>query len=340
MLYNKYRPDSFDTVVGQHNTVLALKKLVNSDEKFPNLILTGKHGTGKTSLARIIAKELGCSDIDIFELDAASNNTIENVRSIIQQCRIPPQNSKYKVYIIDEVHMFSSAGFDTLLKTLEEPPEYVVFILCTTEKLKLKGSIMSRCMMFNLNNIADKDIITRLKYVCDEECIKYEEGTLELIAASAEGSLRDALSYMEKCINFDNQLVYSEVSDNLNHVDYQFYYKVYDAILNHDTDGILSLVNEIILQGHELSSFIKGLSSYTRDLFVLKSDKNDNLISAPETLKKSMREQSKALGPATTFSILSMIDEKSVRFHLSNNKRLTVELLLINIHLLLKKKNK
>ena len=341
MLYNKHRPESFDQVVGQKSAVTLLDQLVKSEDKFPNVILTGRHGTGKTTLARITARALGVNDIDIHELDAASNNTIEHVRSIVQQCRVRPQASKYKVFIIDEAHMISSAGFDTLLKVIEEPPEYVIFMFCTTELSKLKSTILSRCMVFHLKDIDDTDIFEHLKLVSEEEKLETEEDALKLIAMKARGSMRDALSYLQKCIDSNQSVTYDNTCDQLDYISDVLYYDLYDCIINEGTTEILEKINDVFSRGYDLVSFLSGLATYTRNLFVLKNEKSDKLVDISSTeLKTKMKKQAKTIGPAISFKILNMISEVQVRFNLSNNKRLSIEMLCVNIYLLIKKSKK
>jgi DNA polymerase III subunit gamma/tau len=281
----KYRPVTFDTVVGQPNITNTLKNAIKSHHMAQAFLFTGPRGVGKTTTARILAKTINCENItsnaeacnkcescisfntgqslNIFELDAASNNSVEDIRSLVDQVRYAPQHGKYKVYIIDEVHMLSGAAFNAFLKTLEEPPSYVVFILATTEKHKIIPTILSRCQIFDFHRISVEDAAKHLKNIAEKENIKAEEDALHVIAQKADGAMRDALSMFDQLVSFaGNNLTYKTVIDNLNILDYDYYFRITGEMLEGNVSAALLTFNEILNKGFDGHNFINGLSSH------------------------------------------------------------------------------
>lgn len=338
MLYNEYRPTTFDDVRDQASTINVLKAMIEKDE-ISNIIFTGRHGTGKTTLARIVANELKTAELDIHEIDAASNNSIEDIRNLITQLRVPPHSSKRKVYIIDEVHMLSKAAFDVLLKPLEEPFKHVLFILCTTEYSKIPSTIKSRCTVFNLNNISPQSMISNMKKICDDYQREYEDKLLYIISEQANGSMRDALTLLEKCLFATSEpLTLKNLENVLFYLDDEIFSQLTQVMLDDNMDQLMLLLDQIIKEGYDIKEIISGMGSYFRKLFMMKSDKVAEIIFATEDQKKKMKAQFDKAGAAALFKSLTLIDESSIRLHLSHHKRLTIELLFINIQLNFKKK--
>jgi DNA polymerase-3 subunit gamma/tau len=338
MIYNDYRPKTFDDVKDQSSTINILRSMIESDN-VPNIIFTGKHGTGKTTLARIVASELQTSDIDIHEIDAASNNSTESMRTLITQLRIPPHSSKRKVYIIDEVHMLSKAAFDVLLKPLEEPYKHVLFILCTTEHVKIPDTIKSRCAVFNLNNVSIKSMVDQMNSICNDYNRSCEEKLLYVIADKANGSMRDCLNLFEKCLFCtDKDLTLKNLENVLIYLDDDIFYEITNCMINDGLDNLMILIDRVINEGYDVKDIISGVASYFRKLFMMKSEKVAELIYTTTDQKSKMKAQFDIIGAAALFKSLSMIDECTVRLHLSYNKRLSLEILFINIQLNFKKK--
>jgi len=305
MLYNDYRPHSFEDVVGQNSAVSIIKSAIAQSRLSHSILLSGIQGTGKTSLARIIAKAIGCNDAYIFEIDAASNSSVDDVRRLITATRIPPNVGKFKTYIIDEAHMYSNAAMNALLKVLEEPPKHCRFILCTTEKRKLLATILSRCQTFDLKCIEDTDIVGRLKFICITEGIPFEEDALCFIAREARGSMRDAISLLElvreKC-------VMEELSDKLNIVSITSYLELIQIIIDGEVDKALIILNEMskIIDAVKLC---EGLTSFIRDLFYFKSPETQVLITMSELQKEAMKRAFKELGAAFIFNMLNELNK-------------------------------
>ncbi|MEO6850555.1 MAG: DNA polymerase III subunit gamma/tau, partial [Mucilaginibacter sp.] len=289
----KYRPSTFESVVGQQHITNTLKNAIKNNQLAQAFLFCGPRGVGKTTCARILAKTINCENLQpngeacgvcnscvsfqngnsfsIHELDAASNNSVDDIRSLIEQVRIPPQTGKYKIYIIDEVHMLSLAAFNAFLKTLEEPPHYAIFILATTEKHKILPTILSRCQIFDFNRIRVEDMARHLASIAEKEQISYEADGLHIIAQKADGGLRDALSMFDQIVSFsDGNVTYRTVIDNLNILDYDYYFSIIDSLLKEDTAGTLLLFDEILSKGFDGSHFISGLSEHFRNLLVSK----------------------------------------------------------------------
>ena len=338
MLYNEYRPQTFDDVRDQSSTINVLKAMIEKDE-ISNIIFTGKHGTGKTTLARIVAKELQTSDIDIHEIDAASHNSVDDIRNLITQLKIPPHNSKRKVYIIDEVHMLSKAAFDVLLKPLEEPYKHVLFILCTTEYVKIPDTIKSRCTVFNLNVISVKSMISFMTKICSDYEREVDEKLLYVIAEKANGSMRDALTLLEKCLFSTNETLSIE---NLQHIllyiDEDIFIQITESMIEGNMDDTILLLNRLINEGYDPKDIMLGTATYFRKLFMMKSDKTAELVYVTDTQKEKMKSQFNRIGAASLFKCLNLIEESAVRLHLAHHKRLSLELLFINMQLNIKKK--
>ncbi|HPI81022.1 MAG TPA: DNA polymerase III subunit gamma/tau, partial [Cyclobacteriaceae bacterium] len=291
----QYRPLGFDEVVGQEHITTTLKNAIDNNKLAQALLFCGPRGIGKTTCARIVARMINgfeekaeVNSLNIFELDAASNNSVEDIRNLIDQVRYPPQFGKYKVYIIDEVHMLSNAAFNAFLKTLEEPPSYAIFILATTEKHKVIPTILSRCQIFDFNRIQVSDIARQLKKIADREKIAVEEEALHLIAQKADGALRDALSIFDLMVTFSSgkEVTFKDVLDNLHILDYDYYFKVVDSLLAENMSGPLLLLDEILKKGFDGHNFIVGFGDHIRNLLVSQDARTIDLMEVPEAIKK------------------------------------------------------
>jgi DNA polymerase-3 subunit gamma/tau len=281
----KYRPVNFEDVVGQEIITSTLKNAIINKKLAQALLFTGPRGVGKTSCARIVAREINNFQIkddntyNIFELDAASNNGVEGIRNLIDQTRIPPQTGKYKVYIIDEVHMLSSGAFNAFLKTLEEPPRHCIFILATTEKHKIIPTILSRCQIYNFKRISNSDIVSHLKNICNSEKIQYEENALLQIANKSDGAMRDALQVFDKVLGINKKITSAMVVENLNSVSFENFLEVIKLINDKDIAELINLTNSILDQGISGDLFLSGLSSFYRDILVSKNELSHKLLS-------------------------------------------------------------
>lgn len=339
----KYRPQTFKDVVGQQAITNTLENAIKNNHLAQALLFTGPRGVGKTSCARILAKrinqenETNISDnedfaFNIFELDAASNNSVDDIRNLTEQVRIPPQTGKYKVYIIDEVHMLSQAAFNAFLKTLEEPPKHAIFILATTEKHKIIPTILSRCQIFDFKRIGVLDAKNYLKNICKKEGITAEDDALHIIAQKADGAMRDALSIFDRVVSFSGKkLTREDVAQNLNVLDYDVYFNMTDLLIKNNIPKVLNAYNDILAKGFEGHHFINGLASHFRDLLVAKDKATVKLLEVGDNAKKKYLEQSEK---TTTQFLISAIDKANscdLKFRTSKNQRLLVELTLMQI---------
>jgi len=344
----KYRPLGFDEVVGQEHITTTLKNAIDSNKVAQALLFCGPRGVGKTTCARIVARMINgfeekaeVNSLNIFELDAASNNSVDDIRNLIDQVRYPPQFGKFKVYIIDEVHMLTSQAFNAFLKTLEEPPPYAIFILATTEKHKVIPTILSRCQIFDFNRIQVTDISRQLKKVADREKIKVEEAALHLIAQKADGALRDALSIFDLMVTFSSgkEVTFKDVLNNLHILDYDYYFSVVDGLLAENHTQPILILDEILRKGFDAHNFIVGLSEHVRNLLVSQDARTVNLMEVPESTKKKYLEQANAAPPSVLLSWLTIATQCDINYKSSKNQRLLVELALMkmaHVHAILK----
>lgn len=350
----KYRPATFHQVVGQESITSTLQNAIKNNHLAQAFLFTGPRGIGKTTCARILAKTINCENLtselepcdkcesctsfnnnasfNIHELDAASNNSVDDIRSLVEQVRIPPQVGKYKVYIIDEVHMLSQAAFNAFLKTLEEPPTYAKFILATTEKHKILPTILSRCQIFDFKRISIEDIADYLGYVAKKENINTEIEALHIIAQKADGALRDALSTFDQIVSYSgNTLSYKSVIENLNILDYEYYFKVTDFLVNNDIPNLLLIFNEIIENGFDGQHFIIGLSEHLRSLLVLKNPATIQLMHASGQLKERYTDQAGICSPDFLLNSLNICNKYDLSYKASSNKRLHIEIALLEL---------
>ncbi len=350
----KYRPDTFKSVIGQEHITNTLKNAIVNDHLAHSFLFTGPRGIGKTTCARILAKTINCQNItsegeacnecescqvfneqkslNIYELDAASNNTVEDIRNLVDQVRFGPQGGKYKVYIIDEVHMLSQSAFNAFLKTLEEPPPYAIFILATTEKQKILPTILSRCQIFDFNRIQVKDIFESLSGIAHNEGVEAEDEALHIIAQKADGALRDALSLYDRLVSFSgDKITYQNVIENLNILDYDYYFKVTDHLINQDIPNALLIFNEILNNGFDGHDFLVGLSEHLRNLLVCKDPKTIPLLELTENTQQRYQEQSAKVSNAFLLSGLNILNHFDVNYKASKNQRLHTELALMKL---------
>ncbi len=350
----KYRPATFDTVVGQQAITSTLKNAILTNQLAQAFLFCGPRGVGKTTCARILAKTINClnpvnkvdacdhcesclsfnrsASFNIHELDAASNNSVEDIRNLVDQVRIPPQVGKYKVYIIDEVHMLSASAFNAFLKTLEEPPAYAKFILATTEKHKIIPTILSRCQIFDFKRISVKDIADYLAYVAKKENVEAEEEALHVIAQKADGAMRDALSFFDQLVSLSgDKLTYETVTEHLNILDHTYYFKVLDYILAGDTSGLLLVINEIINRGFDGQHFLIGLGEHLRSLLVCQDPATVTLLEISANLRQKYIAQAGRCKPAFLLKALEIHNQFDQSYKNSNNKRLQLELALLQI---------
>jgi DNA polymerase-3 subunit gamma/tau len=350
----KYRPATFDTVVGQSNITDTLKNAIRNQHVAQAFLFTGSRGVGKTTVARILAKTINCMDrtdaieacdncvscksfneghsLNIYELDAASNNKVEDIRSLIDQVRMAPQIGTHKVYIIDEVHMLSSAAFNAFLKTLEEPPAHAIFILATTEKHKIIPTILSRCQIFDFSRIRIPDMVKHLAEIAEKEGIEAEEDALHIITEKADGALRDALSIFDQQISFSgNTLSYQNVIDNLNILDYDYYFKISDNLLEGNIPSALVLFNTILSKGFEGHHFLNGLAEHFRNLMVCKAPETLSLLEVSDKIKQKYRLQAEKADQTFLFQAIDILTTADFQYKVSQNKRLLVELSLMQM---------
>jgi DNA polymerase-3 subunit gamma/tau len=350
----KYRPSSFDAVVGQQALTTTLKNAVASGKLAHAYLFCGPRGVGKTTCARIFAKVINCTNptpdgdacgecesckafaeqrsLNIFELDAASNNGVEHIKNLMEQTRVPPQVGKYKVFIIDEVHMLSSSAFNAFLKTLEEPPAHVVFILATTEKHKILPTILSRCQVYDFERMTVPNIIAHLKHVADDQGITYEEEALNLIAEKADGGMRDALSIFDQAASFcQGNITYAKVLEDLNVLDVDNYFKALDLALECKVTEEMLLLNGVMEKGFDGGHFITGLASHVRNVLMAADESTLKLIETSDALRQRYAEQAKKCPVKFLYSALRILNECDVKYRQSSNKRLLVELTLIEV---------
>ncbi|MBQ2907235.1 MAG: DNA polymerase III subunit gamma/tau [Bacteroidales bacterium] len=350
----KYRPVTFDSVVGQKSITSTLQNAIRTNTLTQAFLFCGPRGVGKTTCARIMAKTINCmnptpdmeacdqcescrsfnnsNSFNIYELDAASNNTVEDIRNLVDQVRIPPQLGKYKVYIIDEVHMLSQAAFNAFLKTLEEPPAYAKFILATTEKHKILPTILSRCQIFDFKRITVDDIRLHLQNIAIKENITAEEEALNIIAQKADGALRDALSIFDQMVSFSgNNITYKDVIANLNVLDYEYYFRVVDYILAKDNNSILLLLNDVVENGFDIQHFIQGFAAHLRNLLLGKDQRIIDLMEVSQQLKMRYAEQAQKCSQYFLLKSLDLANQCDLNFRNSSNKRLHVEICLMKM---------
>jgi DNA polymerase-3 subunit gamma/tau len=336
----KYRPLGFGEVVGQEHITTTLKNAIDNNKLAQALLFCGPRGVGKTTCARIVARMINgfeekaeVNSLNIFELDAASNNSVEDIRNLIDQVRYPPQYGKFKVYIIDEVHMLSNQAFNAFLKTLEEPPSYAIFILATTEKHKVIPTILSRCQIFDFNRIQVSDIANQLQRIADREKVKTEEAALHLIAQKADGALRDGLSIFDLMVTFSskNSVTFADVLKNLHILDYEYYFKVVDGLLAENPTGPLLLLDEILKKGFDGQNFIVGLSEHIRNLMVAQDARTVQLMEVPDNIKNEYATQAKEAPYSLLLSWLNLASQCDINYRMSKNQRLLVELTLMKM---------
>ena len=350
----KYRPTTFDTVVGQAALTTTLKNAVKSGKLAHAYLFCGPRGVGKTTCARIFAKAINCQNptaegeacnecescqsfneqrsLNIFELDAASNNSVEHIKTLMEQTRIPPQLGRYKVFIIDEVHMLSTAAFNAFLKTLEEPPAHVIFILATTEKHKILPTILSRCQIYDFERMTVRNTIDHLKTVAEKEGIQYEEQALAVIAEKADGGMRDALSIFDQATSFcQGNITYNKVIEDLNVLDAENYFKIIDLSIINNVSDIMVLLNSIINKGFDCGLLIQGLAKHVRNVLMAKDPQTLPLLEVSDQQRERYQEQAKKCETRFLYQALKLMNQCDINYRQSSNKRLLVELTLIEV---------
>jgi DNA polymerase-3 subunit gamma/tau len=350
----KYRPQTFDTVIGQAHITTTLKNAIRNNQLAHAFLFCGPRGVGKTTCARILAKTINCENrtadgeacnkcnscisfnegtsLNIHELDAASNNSVDDIRTLVDQVRFAPQAGRYKVYIIDEVHMLSSSAFNAFLKTLEEPPPYAIFILATTEKHKILPTILSRCQIFDFKRITLNDTVEHLKEICGKEDIKADKTSLQLIAQKSEGCMRDALSILDKIVSFTNgEVNYQNTLEHLNILDADYYFKLMECMQQQDLAGAMLLYDDINRKGFEGDMVLNGFSEFIRNLLVCKDEKSAELLEAVEGFREKYISTAKKISAAYLVSALNVLNETEINYKAARNKRLHVELALIKL---------
>ena len=350
----KYRPQAFDTVVGQAHITTTLQNAIKNRQLAHAFLFCGPRGVGKTTCARILAKTINCENptpegeacnkcqscvafndgisMNVHELDAASNNSVDDIRSLVEQVRFAPQAGKYKVYVIDEVHMLSSSAFNAFLKTLEEPPSYAIFILATTEKHKILPTILSRCQIFDFKRITGNDTVEHLQHICDKEEINAEKAALQVIARKSEGCMRDALSILDKIVSFTSGTVtYQNTLEHLNILDADYYFKMIDCMQQQDLAGAMLLYDDIDRKGFEGDLVLNGFSEFIRNLLVCKDEKVAGLLEVVESFKDKYIATGKKTPVAYLISALNILNEAEINFKGARNKRLHTELAIIKL---------
>jgi len=350
----KYRPQNFSTVVGQSHITTTLKNAIRNNQLAHAFLFCGPRGVGKTTCARILAKTINCetktpdgeacntcnscvsfdagTSLNIHELDAASNNSVDDIRSLVEQVRFAPQAGKYKVYIVDEVHMLSSSAFNAFLKTLEEPPPYAIFILATTEKHKILPTILSRCQIFDFKRITNNDTVEHLQEICDKEEIKADKAALHIIAQKSEGCMRDSLSILDKIVSFTNgQVTYTNTLEHLNILDEDYYFRLLDYLQNQDLSSALLMYDEINRKGFEGDTVLNGYAEFLRNLLVSSDAKVAMLLEVAEDFKQKYLQTAGKVSAGWIVSALNILTEAEINYKQARNKRLHVELTIIKL---------
>ncbi len=353
----KYRPQNFNTVVGQSHITTTLKNAIKNNQLAHAFLFCGPRGVGKTTCARILAKTINCTQqtangeacntcqscvsfdagtsMNIHELDAASNNSVDDIRSLVEQVRFAPQAGKYKVYIVDEVHMLSASAFNAFLKTLEEPPPYAIFILATTEKHKILPTILSRCQIFDFKRITTNDTVEHLQEIADKENIEADKASLQIIAQKSEGCMRDALSILDKIVSFTNGVVnYQNTLEHLNILDHDYYFKLLDNLLQQDMAGAMILYDEINKKGFEGDLVLNGFAEFIRNILVCKDARAAQLLDVVEGMQEKYISVANSVQAGYLVSALNILNEAEINFKMARNKRLHVELVLIKLNFL------
>ena len=353
----KYRPQNFNTVVGQSHITTTLKNAIKNNQLAHAFLFCGPRGVGKTTCARILAKTINCThqtadgeacntcnscvsfdagtSLNIHELDAASNNSVDDIRSLVEQVRFAPQAGKYKVYIVDEVHMLSASAFNAFLKTLEEPPPYAIFILATTEKHKILPTILSRCQIFDFKRITNNDTVMHLQEIVDKEALKAEKAALQVIAQKSEGCMRDSLSILDKIVSFTNGVVtYQNTLEHLNILDEDYYFKMLDSMQQQDMAGAMLLFDEINRKGFEGDLVLNGFAEFIRNILVCKDEKSASLLEVVEGMQSKYVATASKTGLSYLVSALNILNEAEINYKMARNKRLHVELTLIKLNFL------
>ncbi|MFC5271560.1 DNA polymerase III subunit gamma/tau [Adhaeribacter terreus] len=350
----KYRPSTFDSVVGQRHITTTLKNAITNNHLAQAFLFCGPRGVGKTTCARILAKTINCTNLtpeteacntcescvsfnnnasfNVHELDAASNNSVEDIRNLVEQVRYAPQTGKYKIYIIDEVHMLSNSAFNAFLKTLEEPPSYAIFILATTERHKIIPTILSRCQIFDFNRIRIDDMVKHLQGIAGKESIQAEPDALHLVAQKADGALRDALSIFDQLVTFSgSNITYKSAIDNLHILDYDYYFKLTDYLLTENLSGALLLFDEVLKKGFDAHNFVLGIGEHFRGLLVCKDNATVQLLEVSDNIKAKYAEQANKAPLSFLLSGLNIVSQCDQNFKASKNQRLHVELALMKL---------
>lgn len=351
----KYRPQTFDTVVGQSHITTTLKNAIKTNQLAHSFLFCGPRGVGKTTCARILAKTINCltptanfeacdtcencvsfknnTSFNVHELDAASNNSVDDIRVLTDQVRFAPQGgSKYKVYIIDEVHMLSQQAFNAFLKTLEEPPSYAIFILATTEKHKILPTILSRCQIFDFKRITTKDTVDHLQHICEIEKVSAETDALHFIALKSEGCMRDSLSIMDKIISFGGgQITYTNTIENLNILDYDYFFKMTEAVATQNLSSAMLMYDDILAKGFEGDMFMNGFAEHFRNLMMCKDERIVRLMDVAEGIKKRYFDQANSISNSLIINAISILNNSELDYKMARNKRLHVEMALIKL---------
>ncbi len=353
----KYRPQNFNTVVGQSHITTTLKNAIKNNQLAHAFLFCGPRGVGKTTCARILAKTINCTaqtaegeacntcqscvsfdagtSMNIHELDAASNNSVDDIRSLVEQVRFAPQAGKYKVYIVDEVHMLSTSAFNAFLKTLEEPPPYAIFILATTEKHKILPTILSRCQIFDFKRITTNDTVEHLQEIVDKESITTDKASLQIIAQKSEGCMRDALSILDKIVSFTNgEVNYQNTLEHLNILDHDYYFKLLEALLQQDMAGGMLLYDEINRKGFEGDLVLNGFAEFIRNILVCKDARAVKLLDVVEGMQEKYVSTAASVNAGYLVSALNILNEAEINFKMARNKRLHVELVIIKLNFL------